>query len=137
MTTDLLALELAGSVLCKRWKLSILALLASGCERFGEIAENLPGVSAKVLSSQLRELERDQLVVRIPKRGHRCYALTDAGSRLQLSLENLAIWGAEYHSRVPDAPTRHGLVSFYINEARTDETRGGGMGDASLPRPDR
>jgi DNA-binding HxlR family transcriptional regulator len=106
-------LELAASVLCKRWKLGIVWLLLAGCERFGELATALPGVSAKVLAQQLRELEQDGLVQREidgSASRHACYSLSGPGHRLADLLRVLNAWGAQYHKSVPSSAARHGLA---------------------------
>lgn len=47
-----------------KWKLLILKVLSQGPVRYGVIKERIPKVSAKVLTQQLRELERDGLIAR-------------------------------------------------------------------------
>ncbi len=103
---------MAAAVLCKRWKPGIIWLLLDGAERFGEIASRLPGVSAKVLTQQLRELERDSLLHRrvASMRGRiTVYQLTAMGMRLARFLAELETWGVLYHETVPAAAVRHGL----------------------------
>ena len=47
-----------------KWKPLILILLREGKMRFGKLQMHLPGISKKILTTQLRELERDGLVIR-------------------------------------------------------------------------
>ena len=107
------ALELAAAVLFKRWKVSILWLLRSGTLRFRDLKRGLGNVSAKVLTQQLRELERDELIRRIvaePRSGRRVYAVTDAGKRVPAILDELASWGSRYHRHCPSTAARYGLA---------------------------
>src|SRR5688500_19009994 len=76
-----------------RWKTVILYYLTSGKKRFGEIAVRIPTISRKVLTQQLKELERDGLIVRkqfkeIPPRVE--YSLTDLGKSLSLVFKEMA-----------------------------------------------
>lgn len=85
-------LELIGG----RWKTLILYHLAFGTKRFGEIAVRIPTISRKVLTEQLKELEKDGLVKRkqykeIPPRVE--YSLTDLGESLSPVMEEIAMWG--------------------------------------------
>lgn len=108
-------LELAAAVLCKRWKPAILWLLLDGRLRFGELGRQLPIVSAKVLTQQLRELERDGLVRREAiDAGARqvTYALTEMGRKLADVLADLQAWGAAYHRLYPAAMAQHGLAEL-------------------------
>lgn len=45
-----------------RWSLAVVAALAQGPQRFGEIASSLPGISTNVLSRRLSDLQRDGVV---------------------------------------------------------------------------
>jgi DNA-binding HxlR family transcriptional regulator len=82
-----------------RWKTVILYFLSSGKKRFGEIGARLPTISRKVLTQQLKELERDGLVVReeykeIPPRVE--YSLTDLGKSLAPVFKEMSNWGKEH-----------------------------------------
>lgn len=86
------ALQLIGG----RWKLRILcALNVDGTLRYNDIKARLAGVTPAMLSSSLKELERDGLVTRrqyeeIPPRVE--YALTERGRALWPILHRLAHW---------------------------------------------
>ena len=60
----LAAVERTASMLCRRWKPSIIYLLARQPQRYNALARLLPNVTAKMLTQQLRALERDGLVRR-------------------------------------------------------------------------
>lgn len=84
--------DLVGS----KWKPTILWRLAEGDSRFAELRRSVGAVSEKVLTSQLRELERDGLVIRTAGEGyplHVQYRLSSAGAELNCLLDPLAEWG--------------------------------------------
>lgn len=79
-----------------RWKTIILHFLSSGKRRFGEISARIPTISRKVLTEQLKELERDGLISRkqykeIPPRVE--YSLTELGKSLFPVLKEMENWG--------------------------------------------
>jgi DNA-binding HxlR family transcriptional regulator len=82
----------------KRWKPSVLLALAEGALRFRELHRRLPeGVSDKVLTEVLRELESDGLLARrvVPgSRKHVSYGLTPPGVHLVPILRALGEWNA-------------------------------------------
>ncbi len=83
----------------KRWKIIILRELLSGTMRFGELKKAVNGISQKVLTSNLRQMEEDGLVVRevfneVPPRVD--YTLTDVGYSLASVLDSMADWGEGY-----------------------------------------
>jgi DNA-binding HxlR family transcriptional regulator len=84
------------NVIGGKWKPMILHMLSSGTLRFGELKKNIPPISQKVLTQQLRELEIDGIVKRktyseIPPKVE--YFLTEKGSTLAPVLESLYEWG--------------------------------------------
>lgn len=88
--------ELALRVIQGRWKLLILRDLIEAVRRFSDLQRSLAGISQKVLTSQLRELEADGVVERtvypeVPPRVE--YALTPLGRELIPVLEGLHAWG--------------------------------------------
>jgi len=79
-----------------KWKLIILYLLMGRTMRFGRIKSLIPAISSKVLTSQLKELEQDGLLIReivseSPKEIE--YRLTPSGSELRLIIRELDKWG--------------------------------------------
>ena len=79
-----------------KWKPVILYFLMPKTRRFGEIAARIPTISRKVLSQQLKELEKDGLILRkqyreIPPRVE--YRLTDLGKSLSPVFKEMAVWG--------------------------------------------
>jgi DNA-binding HxlR family transcriptional regulator len=81
-----------------RWKTVILYFLSSGKKRFGQIAVRLPTISRKVLTQQLKELEKDGLIIRKQYKGEHPrveYSLTILGKSLSSVFREMAIWGKE------------------------------------------
>jgi len=83
---DLDEFRLAVRMIFGRWKLDILWVLAAGPMRFGELRRALPGITQHMLTTQLRALEADGLVIRtayaeIPPRVE--YTLTDGAIALK------------------------------------------------------
>ena len=81
-----------------KWKPPIIWLLLKGPMRFGELHKTIPGMALKVLSRQLKELERDGIVQRyaypeIPPRVE--YALTAKGETLRSIMMQLSDWSRE------------------------------------------
>nr|WP_097887513.1 helix-turn-helix domain-containing protein [Streptomyces sp. st140] len=82
-----------------KWKVLILWALNEKTCRFGELRRAVPGVTEKVLSSHLRELEDDGIVHRevyaeVPPRVE--YSLTPLGLSLNAALEPLGAWGRDH-----------------------------------------
>jgi len=82
-----------------KWKVAILWHLAEGTKRFGELKRQLGVVTQKMLTQQLRELERDGLVNRmvyaeVPPRVE--YTLTEQGQSLLPVLQAMHGWGERY-----------------------------------------
>jgi DNA-binding HxlR family transcriptional regulator len=88
--------ELATDVLGGRWRTVLLSRLKEGVHRYGELRRLVPGISEKMLSQRLRELEADGLITRrdlgtVPP--HVEYELTEQGRSLAPVLQALYDWG--------------------------------------------
>ena len=88
-----------------RWKVLILHELFKGTRRFGELHRHLRGITQKMLTQQLREMERDGLVHReiymqVPPKVE--YSLTPMGKTLQPVLDAMHIWGKSYLEKTPE-----------------------------------
>jgi DNA-binding HxlR family transcriptional regulator len=94
--------ELAVDVIGPRWRPVILAHLKEGVHRYGQLRRRMPGISDKVLTQRLRELEADGLVERAVDDGKAppqvTYRLSAAGNTLAPVLQALYDWG-EQHAR--------------------------------------
>lgn len=87
------------TMISDKWKVLILRDLLTGTKRFGELKKSLTGVSQKVLTSQLREMEENVLVERkaypeVPPRVE--YSLTPLGRSLQPIMDAMRAWGEQY-----------------------------------------
>jgi DNA-binding HxlR family transcriptional regulator len=91
--------EAALKVVEGRWKLIILFHLFDGkIRRFSDLERAIPGISQKMLTQQLRQLETDGVVARtiypeVPPRVE--YRLTDWGQALCPALDAMLQWGAQ------------------------------------------
>lgn len=87
-----------------KWTLLILReLVANQTLRFGQIKKNIEGISQKVLTQNLRELENNGLVKRqvyaeVPPKVE--YSLTNIGKTLIPVMDMLAKWGEEYKTLI-------------------------------------
>jgi DNA-binding HxlR family transcriptional regulator len=90
------AIELIG----KRWTGAIVSALTEGPLRFGELARAVPGLSDRLLSQRLRELEEEGLVVREVEAGtpvRVTYTLTPKGAELRPAIHELEQWAKRWH----------------------------------------
>ena len=79
-----------------RWKIPLIFHLLGGAKRFSELSRELTGVSQKMLTQQLREMERNGLVERkvyaqVPPKVE--YALTSLGRSLKPVVDAMCQWG--------------------------------------------
>jgi len=100
--------QATSNTIAGKWKVLIVWHLSFRPRRFSELRALLPGVSEKVLTSQLRELARDLIVSRddadqIPPRVD--YSLTPAGKELIAIMEAMCRWGS-VHLGVPSTLPR-------------------------------
>lgn len=83
-----------------KWKLLILFHLHYFTKKsYGDFKANLPGISEKMLSQQLKELERDKLIAKtqLSIKPHRVeYYLTGRGKSLGPLYEFISKWGIDY-----------------------------------------
>ena len=89
-----------------KWKLRIIVALMSGNKRFNELQRLVEGISAKVLSSELKELEMNGFVRRSVFTGTPVivdYELTDYAATLNDVLESLGKWGAMHRETVKNS----------------------------------
>lgn len=82
-----------------KWKVLIIRELLPGTKRFNEIHHSIDGVSQKVLTQKLREMESDSLLERkvyaeVPPKVE--YSLTELGKSLGPVLDSLKEWGEMY-----------------------------------------
>jgi len=102
-TKSILPVRDALEVLSGKWKLPIIISLIFGNKRFSQIAKEIPGITDKMLSKELRDLEANCLVKRtvydsIPVVVE--YTLTDYGHTLKPVIEVLRNWGVAHRDRI-------------------------------------
>ncbi len=82
-----------------KWKVLILRDLRTGTKRFGELKRSIGGISQKVLTSNLRDMEDSGLLTRevfaeVPPRVE--YTLTDLGKSMSPILDAMEDWGRNF-----------------------------------------
>ena len=85
-----------------KWKPIIINALKSKPLRFGQLRRETPEATKKVLTAQLRELEKDEVICRQKfdePEDHLRYALTAYGRTLVPILTHMAKWGAVHKER--------------------------------------
>ncbi len=91
------AVELIG----RRWTGAIVRTLIGGPRRFNELLSTIPGLSDRLLTERLRELEAEGLVRREVEHGPPIsvsYALTESGLKLEPVMQTLAAWAERWVS---------------------------------------
>ena len=95
--------ELTLLLISNKWKILIIRDLLEGTKRFSELKKSITSISQKVLTSNLREMEENELLTRkvypeVPPRVE--YTLTDIGYSLKPLLDDMDKWGTWYRSEV-------------------------------------
>lgn len=89
------------NIIGNKWKLLILRDILTGTKRFGELNKNLEGISQKVLTDNLRSMERDGILIRtvypeVPPRVE--YSLSELGKTMKPIISAMEDWGARYRN---------------------------------------
>ncbi|MBI4734173.1 MAG: winged helix-turn-helix transcriptional regulator [Rubrobacteridae bacterium] len=92
-------IEITLGVIGGKWKTLLLYHLLDGPKRTSELKRQIPGITQKMLTQQLRELESDGVVHRksynqVPPKVE--YSLTDHGLTLEPILRDLCKWGMKH-----------------------------------------
>ncbi len=93
-----------------RWSLLVVEALMDGPRRFGDLQQSVPGIATNVLTSRLRQLEADRVVLAVPysRRPVRfAYELTEAGRGLGGAVRLLSQWSADHGGGQTETPA-HG-----------------------------
>ena len=90
------------SLIGSKWKLLIMRNLLARPWRFNELQKNLEGVSQKVLTDSLRQLEADGIISRtvyaeVPPRVE--YSLSELGESMRPILDSMKDWGENYKAQ--------------------------------------
>lgn len=136
------AIEVGTAVVAGRWKPAILTLLAERTHRYNVLHRRLPGITAKMLTQQLRELEAAGLVEHeASEHGAKVstYGLTPMGEALRPVIDAMAVWCRAYAEfrryraeRAPVEPPRATPRADGRGRAMPPET--GGAGDSAVVR---
>lgn len=86
-----------------KWTVLIISTLGGGLLRYSELQASVPGISQRMLTQTLKNLERDGLITRtayaeVPPRVE--YELTDLGRSLMNAVMAMAGWAATHHSEI-------------------------------------
>ena len=95
-------LEITMGLIGDKWKVLIIRDLLTGTKRFGELKKSLNGITQKVLTNNLRQMEASGLVNRkvyaeVPPRVE--YSLTETGWSLKPILDSMVVWGNSYREK--------------------------------------
>lgn len=100
----IMAVHDAMDVLSGKWKISIVAVLCYHHKRrFSEILNDVQGISNKMLSKELKELEMNKLIARTVLNTQPVtveYSLTEYGQELQTMISNLSEWGKKHREKI-------------------------------------
>jgi DNA-binding HxlR family transcriptional regulator len=86
-----------------KWKLRIIVAMTEGNKRFNELQRMIDGISAKVLSTELKDLELNGFVKRNVFTGSPVvveYELTEYAETLKGVLKSLSEWGAKHKEKI-------------------------------------
>jgi DNA-binding HxlR family transcriptional regulator len=101
---EMLAVQDSMDVLNGKWKISIISSICYyNQRRFSDILSDVAGISNKMLSKELKELEINQLVKRTVLDTQPItvqYELTEHGKTLKTIIENLTSWGIEHRQKI-------------------------------------
>ena len=99
----LMAARDALEVIQGKWRIPIVISLTYGNKRFGEIQRDIPDISPKMLSQELKALEENRIITRtlydsMPVTVE--YALTPLGQSMQKLLHELVKWGEHFRKEI-------------------------------------
>ena len=106
-----------------KWSVMVVGMLGrNGTLRFNELKRMINGVSQRMLTLTLRNLERDGLVTRtifpeVPPRVE--YSLTELGKTLQVPISALWDWSAENHHAIVEARAVYDSWEMAVSEDST------------------
>ena len=94
--------EYTASIISNKWKVLILRDLIDGTKRYNELNRSVVGISAKVLTQNLKDLENDGIVTRkvypvVPPKVE--YSLTEKGKELKGILDLMKEFGIKYKDK--------------------------------------
>ncbi len=102
-TASLRAIQDVMDVLGGKWKISIVTCLCYNPRRYSELLKLVEGISGKVLSRELKELEMNKLISRTVKNTQPIsveYAITDYGNTFKELIQIMAEWGIKHRKKI-------------------------------------
>ncbi len=100
----IMAVHDAMDVLSGKWKISIIAVLCyHNKRRFSDMLNDIRGISNKMLSKELKDMEMNKLVKRTVLDTQPVtvqYELTEYGQKLKTVIGNLSEWGVEHRKKI-------------------------------------
>ena len=102
----IVALKNANNVINGKWKLAIIATMIKQPRRFNDIERLLQGITPRMISKELKELELNSVVMKIegtdPESGRTVamYDLTPSGRKLEALMVQMATWGQLHRERL-------------------------------------
>jgi DNA-binding HxlR family transcriptional regulator len=107
--------RLALDRIADKWTILIVGRLATGTHRFGELHREVEGISPKVLTQKLRELERDGVITRkiyatVPLKVE--YRLTPLGQTLMGLLDAIRLWAESHIETMLEAQSEYDLANL-------------------------
>ena len=111
--------RLALDRIADKWTVLIVGRLATGTHRFGELRKEIDGISPKVLTQKLRELERDGAITRkvyasVPPKVE--YSLTPLGQTLISLLDAIRVWAESNIETMLEAQATYDHLPSVDNE---------------------
>ena len=102
-TKAILPVKDALDILSGKWKLPIIISLSFGNKRFSEISKEIPGITDRMLSKELRDLEMNYLAKRtvydsVPVVVE--YSMTTYGKSLEKLIDELRDWGIKHRKKI-------------------------------------
>lgn len=104
-TETILPVRDALNILSGKWKLPIIIALSFGNKRFSQIANEIPGITDRMLSKELRDLEMNKLIKRTVHNSVPVvveYSMTEYGRSLDRVISELRSWGKQHRALIID-----------------------------------
>lgn len=102
---ELLAIQDTLEIIAGKCNMQVMSLVCSGEFRYSELQSALPGITPKMLSRVLKDLERNQLIVRREATGpplRVTYTLSEYGYTMVPLIAELVSWGKAHRERMRD-----------------------------------
>ena len=93
-------------VLTGKWKLALILSLVQSSKRFNELQQAVPGISAKVLAKELKDLELNDFVMRHVRAGSPVsitYEATAYSRTLKNVIAELSAWGGQHREKIRES----------------------------------